>query len=228
MSKNSPPESDLLQDPACPVISPREAEDLLAEGAAILDTRESVDYGLGHIPGSWNVQLSSPHFEERVSWISKNEQSVLLVVDEPGKELVAVRKLFSVGLDRSVVGVVDLVAWRAEGREQNRLPQIDVRELSDGIGSGELQLLDVREDSEWSSGHIDGAFHRPLARVAGGVADLALDPERPLAVICLGGFRSSTACSLLAGRGFTSLCNVTGGMEAWKGLDLPVVAAGRG
>ena len=39
--------------------------------------------------------------------------------------------------------------------------------------------------------------------------------SRPTAVICLGGYRSSAACSLLERAGFKDLVNITGGTRAW-------------
>jgi rhodanese-related sulfurtransferase len=42
-----------------------------------------------------------------------------------------------------------------------------------------------------------------------------LDPTRPTAVICAGGYRSSAATSILQQHGFSNLLNVTGGTSAW-------------
>ncbi len=42
-----------------------------------------------------------------------------------------------------------------------------------------------------------------------------LDPERPVAVVCAGGYRSSAAASILEARGFRKLLNVTGGTTAY-------------
>jgi rhodanese-related sulfurtransferase len=54
---------------------------------------------------------------------------------------------------------------------------------------------------------------------------MGLDQESPLAVICAGGYRSSTACSLLEGRGFRRLFNVVGGTSAWAQAGHPMAAA---
>ena len=42
-----------------------------------------------------------------------------------------------------------------------------------------------------------------------------LDPRKPTAVICAGGYRSSAAASLLEQQGFADLYNVVGGTSAW-------------
>jgi hypothetical protein len=49
-----------------------------------------------------------------------------------------------------------------------------------------------------------------------------LDAQRPVAVHCKGGYRSSMATSLLRRAGFRQVMNVTGGFDAWKAAGLPV------
>jgi len=47
--------------------------------------------------------------------------------------------------------------------------------------------------------------------------------DRPKAVLCAGGLRSSTAISALKRHGLQGWYNVTGGMTAWKRFGYPVV-----
>jgi rhodanese-related sulfurtransferase len=60
---------------------------------------------------------------------------------------------------------------------------------------------------------VPGAIRRPLDRLEAAMG--GLDAARPTAVICAGGYRSSTATSLLRRRGFRELYNVVGGTSAW-------------
>ena len=76
------------------------------------------------------------------------------------------------------------------------------------------QVLDMRTPVEWESGHIEGARHLPLPKLVGSLSQLAKD--KPLAVICGSGYRSSLAASLLFARGFTRVQNVMGGMDAYQ------------
>ena len=55
------------------------------------------------------------------------------------------------------------------------------------------------------------------------IDQLRLRSDQSVAVICATANRSSTATSLLSQRGYGSLYNVTGGMEAWKNAGFPVV-----
>jgi rhodanese-related sulfurtransferase len=53
-------------------------------------------------------------------------------------------------------------------------------------------------------------------------AGTPLDPSKPTAVICAGGYRSSAATSILESQGFSNLLNVTGGTSAWINAGYPV------
>ncbi len=76
------------------------------------------------------------------------------------------------------------------------------------------RLLDVREDHEWAAGHITGAEHFALSRLAEGqYPDCAKDT--PLVLYCKGGFRSKQAAELLQARGYTNLTSMTGGYDLW-------------
>jgi hydroxyacylglutathione hydrolase len=106
-------------------------------------------------------------------------------------------------------------AWREAGFKISTVPQISVEELHRRIDSGEdLQILDVRRPAEYESGHVPGARSASLAELRENALE-GLDPSRPLAVICAGGYRSSAATSLLAPRAFAQLFNVAGGTSAY-------------
>jgi hydroxyacylglutathione hydrolase len=78
----------------------------------------------------------------------------------------------------------------------------------------DLVVLDVRQPQEWSAGHIEGAMFITGAELPSRLDDVPGD--RPIAVVCGSGYRSSVASSLLANKGFTRTANVLGGMTAWK------------
>lgn len=85
-------------------------------------------------------------------------------------------------------------------------------------------LLDVREDTEWRTGHAPGARHIPLGRLSQRLRDLPT--QRTIITVCRSGARSSRAASLLAREG-REVFNMTGGMRAWQRAGLPVVASGK-
>ncbi|MFQ5521505.1 MAG: rhodanese-like domain-containing protein, partial [Candidatus Methylomirabilia bacterium] len=78
----------------------------------------------------------------------------------------------------------------------------------------ELAIIDVREPFEWWEGHIEGAIHLPMREALGRLREIPAD--RPKAVICSGGLRSSTVISALTREGLRGFYNVDGGMTAWQ------------
>jgi rhodanese-related sulfurtransferase len=87
-------------------------------------------------------------------------------------------------------------------------------ELKARLAAGDkLQLLDVREEWEHQTARIDGALLMPMGQVANRVAEL--EPAIVTVVICHHGGRSMQVAGLLERRGFSSVINLTGGVDAW-------------
>jgi glyoxylase-like metal-dependent hydrolase (beta-lactamase superfamily II)/rhodanese-related sulfurtransferase len=78
----------------------------------------------------------------------------------------------------------------------------------------EVVLLDVREPREFASGHVPGARNLPQADLAMRLSEVPRD--RPLYVICQGGFRSLRAAQFLSQMGFKDVASVRGGTESWR------------
>ncbi|MDQ5843739.1 MAG: rhodanese-like domain-containing protein, partial [Acidobacteriota bacterium] len=82
--------------------------------------------------------------------------------------------------------------------------------------------IDVRRPPEYQSGHVPRALHAPLSKLEQTAGGLPVNPSKPTAVICAGGYRSSAATSILQQHGFTNLMNITGGTSAWINAGYPV------
>lgn len=92
-------------------------------------------------------------------------------------------------------------------------------ELNALLASG-LDIVDVREPSEWQTGHIPGARLMPLGRV---LADprQAL-PRDGVVLVCARGGRSRQAAELADGLGYQQVASLDGGTEAWRAAGLPL------
>ena len=194
--------------------SAREAKEALAQGAGVLDLRDSADFGEGHVPGSLNVWIDSPQFAERVAGMAP-AGAPLLIIGAPTDVERAVTALSRVGVDE-VAGFLQwgMVEWRSEGFPVETVPQITVHDVAEWLEQGkDVVVLDVREPSEWEDGHIEPALHLPMFEAVSRRAELPAG--RPVAVLCAGGLRSSTVISALQRHGVGALHNVTGGMSAW-------------
>jgi rhodanese-related sulfurtransferase len=80
-------------------------------------------------------------------------------------------------------------------------------------------LLDVREPSEFTQAHIDGAVLIPLGQMQARVHELP--QEREIIVVCASGSRSGMAVNALRKAGYNA-SNLEGGMGAWARAGLPV------
>ena len=95
------------------------------------------------------------------------------------------------------------------------MQSVDVRRLSAWIGEAAPPLvLDVREDWEHAIAHLPGDVHIPMGAIPGRCETLPRD--RPLVVYCHHGMRSAQVVAFLAARGFASVYNLTGGIDAWS------------
>ncbi len=93
--------------------------------------------------------------------------------------------------------------------------QVSPAELREWIGAGRnFQLVDVREAWEREAYNIGGdhiAMNELMARQA------ELHRDGPVVLYCEKGIRSVIAIQRLQDAGFNNLCNLAGGMKAWKG-----------
>ena len=92
--------------------------------------------------------------------------------------------------------------------------------LADGRAEP-IQVIDVREPSEFGAGlgHIAGARLIPLGALAERNAEI--DPKRPVVTVCRSGARSAQATVLLQKAGHARVANLAGGMLRWRAEGLP-------
>jgi hydroxyacylglutathione hydrolase len=191
----------------------------MEQGALVIDTRSPQQFAEGHIPGAVQVSLHGSAFATRVGFVALPGSRLLLVVNNERDLREAVTQLAVVGFDK-IPGYLDsgMMEWQKAGLPVQQLNQITVDELHAHLG--DFAVLDVRDQAEWDGGHIKGATHIPYYFIEQRVQEL--DPVLSLAVTCASGQRSTLSCSLLQRHGFTELCNVIGGMDAWykKGFEV--------
>jgi hydroxyacylglutathione hydrolase len=200
-------------------LEPRDLRERLRPGGVLVDCRDPRAFGAGHLEGSLNVWIDGPQFAERVSWFVPAGATLFLLAATGADVARAVAALAGAG--RDVAGyITGAEAVTQAGLPVGTLPNVTPGELARRLArEPDLVVLDVREPAEWEEGHVPGARHIPMRQVAGRVAELPRD--RPIAVTCAGGARSSLVASLLLGRGFTRLVNVWGGMAGWAQSGLP-------
>ena len=221
INRTGAPALDALPRPAA--LAPADVARLRREGNyVVLDTRPAAAFGAGHVPGALNVGLGG-QFATWAGSLIRPDEKIILVADDEAKVDEAVVRLARVGLE-TVAGYLEggTAAWRGAGFEVATVEQISVEELRRRLDAEpDLQVLDVRRAAEYEAGHVPGARLSTLASLSSDPLE-GLDPARPVAVICAGGYRSSAATSLLAPRGFSKLSNVAGGTSAYVSAGFPV------
>jgi len=85
----------------------------------------------------------------------------------------------------------------------------------------DLVLLDVRTESEYEEGHIEGAVNIPVQELS--VRFDELSPEDELLVYCRTGNRSAQAVDILLDLGFTKIYHMDAGITGWVEAGYPVV-----
>jgi rhodanese-related sulfurtransferase len=91
--------------------------------------------------------------------------------------------------------------------------QIPPQTLQQMLADARPVVLDVREDWEYAHAHLPGSVHIPMGQIPARFGEL--DATQPLVVVCHHGMRSLQVAQFLEKKGFTSVCNLTGGIDAW-------------
>lgn len=105
--------------------------------------------------------------------------------------------------------------WRNLFTPVKQMTTPELREYLRQHGSGEYQLLDVRQAKEYEEQHLPGALLIPIRELPGRLGEL--EASKPLIVYCAVGGRSLAAAQFLAGQGQFELYNLQGGIKAWRG-----------
>lgn len=81
-------------------------------------------------------------------------------------------------------------------------------------------MLDVREKDEWEAGHIAGAIHHSLPRIASD-PDLDIPADAPVVAYCKAGGRAQRAADILAAAGYSRVRVMRGGFSDWQAAGYP-------
>jgi glyoxylase-like metal-dependent hydrolase (beta-lactamase superfamily II)/rhodanese-related sulfurtransferase len=202
-----------VKPPELALLSIDEFRGQQAAGAIVIDVRPFVDFARGHIPGALSIALR-PAFASWLGWIVPAERPLVFVRSpgQDGRDLV--EQCLKIGYE-NLVGELEggMDAWQAAGLLVSTIAIRQVNEEPQGAA------LDIRQASEWASGHIPGARHVELGSI---MASACAIPPGPLTIYCGHGERAMTAASLLEGQGRASLAVLDGGFDAWRSANRPI------
>lgn len=93
-------------------------------------------------------------------------------------------------------------------------PVITLAELQGRLFRRDAQIIDVREISEYRSGHIEGSTLIPLGELPYRLGEI--DRKRDVIVVCRSGSRSAEACTILHNHGYQNARTLAGGLSTWS------------
>ena len=206
--------------PRVPGMAPAAFAEAIGGNAQLLDVRDMLAFGGGHIAGALNIG-ARPELSVWAGWLLDPERPIHLVLEDDGQLGEVLRLLWRTGFTR-VSGYLagGMGAWREAGFKLRHIPQLSVHELRES----EALPLDVRKEEEWQQGHVPGATHIFLGELRDRLGEL--DRTAEIATYCASGFRASMAASLLAAHGFDTVRNVPGSWKAWKAAGFEVEEPG--
>jgi hydroxyacylglutathione hydrolase len=187
--------------------------------AQLIDVRNTLAFGAGHIPGAINL-AGEPTLSVWSGWIVNPDKPILLVLDDAQNLDEIVRLLIRVGFTNIAGHLLGgMRVWSSSGLPFATVPQMSVHEVRT---ADHLQLLDVRSPHEYASGHIPGAKHLFVPDLLDGKVAQLLDATKPTVTYCAGGYRASVAASILQSRGFKDVRTMPGSFSAWKKAGCPI------
>jgi hydroxyacylglutathione hydrolase len=203
-------------------LTPRQVRQVQGDGALVVDVRTELQFDEAHIPGAVCITARRAGFGSKLAWIARPDQPIALVGRDSEDALEAAELAGAVGL-ANIAGFLagGMTSWREDRFDVATVPRMTVPELHERWSDGGVQVLDVRERSEWDAGHIPGSVHTPYHDIDG-VPD-GIDPALPVAAICGSGQRSAVAASLLLRGGAADVIHVVdGGVGTWRRAGWPV------
>ncbi|MEQ1773305.1 MAG: rhodanese-like domain-containing protein [Burkholderiales bacterium] len=90
------------------------------------------------------------------------------------------------------------------------------------INRKDAVVIDVRDESEFSGGHITNARHIPEKQLDERVKELEKFKNKPVIVSCASGRRSASVADSLRKQGFADVVALRGGIGAWVQAGMPL------
>ncbi len=115
-----------------------------------------------------------------------------------------------------VLAAAALVVWRPV---QSLPSEVTATQAYEEYQTGAF-FLDVRSQSEWDQGHIQGSVLIPLDELSNRLEELPRDQD--IVVICRSGVRSKEGAAILRQAGFGRVTCLTGGLNAWTAAGYPL------
>jgi rhodanese-related sulfurtransferase len=106
---------------------------------------------------------------------------------------------------------------------QRRGEKVSLLQATQLINQGKVAIVDVRDASEFATGHIRDSKNIPLNEIPQRLGELEKFKSKTVIVLCQSGVRSSKAAAQFKKAGFNEVVCLNGGLAAWLAQGLPVI-----
>ncbi len=216
----------------------------------LVDIRTPEEFAEGHIPGSVNVNFKKRTFKSYISKFDKNKP-ILIYCRSGNRSGKAEKVMRALGFKEVYDLKSGFKGWKAanmpvsmEDNEANKKLQeelkanppkveplaslgktedVDAATFKKLIDEGKVTLVDVRTEKEYLEGFLPGAVnvdwkdrHFPENIVKN------VSNDKPVAIYCRSGNRSSKAETVMQALGFSKVYNLSTGFKGWKAANYPI------
>lgn len=98
---------------------------------------------------------------------------------------------------------------------KKRIKEISPALLKKELTDHEVCLIDVREDHEWTNGHIPSAIHISKGVIERDIEKTVPELDKTIVVYCSGGFRCALVADTLQTMGYSNVSSLDTGMQGW-------------
>ncbi len=200
--------------PKLKALSNQEMMEAMGRGVKLIDARNKTEFAKGYIPGSINIQGNNS-FATWAGWFLNYEEQFMLLAD-PSMLDDLTRKLMRIGLDNIIGYVPSTVEFTDQGGQLDTVPVIDIDTFKSLLDEPNVQVIDLRNATEFKSGHIKGADHVFVGTLMDNLDKVSKDKK--VVIHCQGGDRATIGYSLLASAGYTNVLNYSASMNEWMAL----------
>lgn len=198
----------LAGDRLLPALTAAQVSAMKAEGAQVIDVRPVGAYASGHVPESLAIPLRAV-LATWLGWLVPSPATPLVLVRDPGQDAAEFAwQALKIGYG-NLAGELEggLAAWAAAGYPVAATPLVAAGQVDPA------QVIDVRQASEYVTGHLPHARSIELGALPGAAGTLA---GQDLVIMCGHGERAATAASILERAGHPGAAVLTGGPPDWS------------
>jgi hydroxyacylglutathione hydrolase len=190
---------------------------MMENEATIVDVRNQLVFARAHVPGTINVPYNGA-FTGRAGAIIPYDRPFALIIDER----TAASSLNAIARDLAIIGLDQVSGYFAESvvtGDTQSIGTVATSDVEKMLDRDDVQVVDVRNRSEWDAGHLPGVPNVPLNELTDRVNELPRDKR--IIVHCESGGRSAVAASVLQAAGY-NVGNFVGGYTDWVKSGKPV------